>query len=246
MRARHRHFNPRAMGAKLVLDARYVDQADNTAVSTWSDRSGNGWDATQATGANQPTLQTAEFGGQNIVRFDGTNDRLEANGSAGMLNNVGGATFLCLVKYQVVNTSPSLFGTSTPTGLTRATLVISSGLYGVGGRRLDANGFQSITSSSPSASAGRTLLQTGVFDYSNAALTLFLDGTSAASSTSFQTSGNTSATDALRVTIGCGTGLGAFSQADVGTLVGFSIALNGGQRKRVEHAMAYSFKQSCN
>lgn len=74
MRARHRHFNPRFAGADLVLDARYIDQSDNTAVSTWADRSGNAYNATQATAGNQPTFQTAKQGGCGGVDFDGSND----------------------------------------------------------------------------------------------------------------------------------------------------------------------------
>lgn len=76
MRKRQRHVNPRHAGAVLVLDARYIAQADNTAVSTWSDRSGNGYDFAQATGANQPTLQVGEVGGSSIVRFNGTSTYL--------------------------------------------------------------------------------------------------------------------------------------------------------------------------
>lgn len=74
MRARHRHFNPRFAGADLVLDSRYINQSDNTAVSSWSDRSGNGFDATQANATNQPTFQTGEQGGCGGVDFDGSND----------------------------------------------------------------------------------------------------------------------------------------------------------------------------
>lgn len=76
MRARQRHVNARHAGAVLVLDARYINQGDNTAVSTWSDRSGSGYDFSQGTGANQPFLQTGEVGGSSIVRFDGSNDKL--------------------------------------------------------------------------------------------------------------------------------------------------------------------------
>ena len=76
MRARQRHLNARHAGAMFVLDARFIDQSDNTAVSTWADRSGNSYDVSQSTGANQPTLQTGEVGGSSIVRFDGSNDYL--------------------------------------------------------------------------------------------------------------------------------------------------------------------------
>ena len=76
MRRRHRHFNPAHAGADLVLDARYITQSDNTAVSSWADRSGNAYNADQATGANQPTFRTAQQGGCGGVDFDGSNDFL--------------------------------------------------------------------------------------------------------------------------------------------------------------------------
>lgn len=76
MRARQRHLNARHAGAMFVLDARFINQSDNTAVSTWADRSGNGYDVSQATSANQPVLRTQAQGGSSIVRFDGTNDSL--------------------------------------------------------------------------------------------------------------------------------------------------------------------------
>jgi hypothetical protein len=76
MRARHRHFNPRHAGADLVLDSRYIAQSNNTAVSTWADRSGNATDATQSNGANQPTFRTGQQGGNGGVDFDGSDDFL--------------------------------------------------------------------------------------------------------------------------------------------------------------------------
>lgn len=50
--------------------------ADNDAVSSWTDQSGYGRNATQGTGTRQPTLQTAELNGHNVVSFDGTDDFL--------------------------------------------------------------------------------------------------------------------------------------------------------------------------
>lgn len=76
MRARHRHFNPRFAGAGLVLDSRYINQSNNTAVSSWEDRSGNSRNANQSNTASQPTFQTNQSGGNGVVRFDGSNDQL--------------------------------------------------------------------------------------------------------------------------------------------------------------------------
>lgn len=76
MRRRQRHLNARHAGAMFVLDARFINQADNTAVSTWADRSGNGYDVSQATSTQQPILRTQAKGGSSVVRFDGSNDAM--------------------------------------------------------------------------------------------------------------------------------------------------------------------------
>lgn len=48
--------------------------ADNTAISSWPDRSASNQDATQATAGNRPTLQTRESNSRSVVRFDATDD----------------------------------------------------------------------------------------------------------------------------------------------------------------------------
>lgn len=78
MRARQRHLKPKSIGAFIALDSRYINQSDNTAVSSWVDISGNSNNANQANATNQPTFQTAELGGNGVVRFDGSNDFLES------------------------------------------------------------------------------------------------------------------------------------------------------------------------
>jgi hypothetical protein len=47
---------------------------DGTAVRTWSDQSGNGYDATQSTTAARPTYIASGLNGLPVVRFDGTDD----------------------------------------------------------------------------------------------------------------------------------------------------------------------------
>lgn len=76
MRKRHRHFKPRSVGATVAYDSRYINQSDGTAVSTWSDMSGNGRDLSQSTSSKQPTYKTGIQGGAGVVRFDGSGDAL--------------------------------------------------------------------------------------------------------------------------------------------------------------------------
>jgi len=51
-----------------------IGLGDGDSIATWSDESGNGHDATEAT--NQPTYETNELNGLPVVRFNGSNDKL--------------------------------------------------------------------------------------------------------------------------------------------------------------------------
>jgi hypothetical protein len=74
MRARHRHFNPAHAGATLALDARYIAQANASAVSSWASRPRGSFTMAQANAAIQPTLQLTAMNGAAAVRFDGADD----------------------------------------------------------------------------------------------------------------------------------------------------------------------------
>jgi hypothetical protein len=61
----------------LWLRADSLSQSDGTAVSSWTDSSGLGRNAVQATGANQPLFKTLIVNSKPIIRFDGSNDFLK-------------------------------------------------------------------------------------------------------------------------------------------------------------------------
>lgn len=64
-------------GLKLWLDAsQIVGLNDGDSVTTWSDLSGNGYDATQGTASKKPVYKTAILNGLAVVRFDGVDDVL--------------------------------------------------------------------------------------------------------------------------------------------------------------------------
>lgn len=70
-------FSPEQIsGLKLWLKADSLALSDNDAVTTWTDSSGSGNDATQGTAAKKPTFKTAIQNGKPVVRFDGTDDVL--------------------------------------------------------------------------------------------------------------------------------------------------------------------------
>lgn len=63
-------------GLRLWLKADALVLANNDPVTSWTDSSGLGNNATQATVAKKPTFKTAIVNGLPVVRFDGTDDRV--------------------------------------------------------------------------------------------------------------------------------------------------------------------------
>jgi hypothetical protein len=72
-------FDPTSIaGLEMWLDADQLVLANDDPVATWTDESGNGTDATQATGGSQPLFKTAVQNSLPAVLFDGTDDWLRA------------------------------------------------------------------------------------------------------------------------------------------------------------------------
>ena len=68
-----------SIDAALWLDAVIIafTKDSNGLVSQWNDKSGNGHHATQSTESLKPISGTATINGNNALKFDGTDDRLE-------------------------------------------------------------------------------------------------------------------------------------------------------------------------
>lgn len=70
-------FSPTSItGLHSWYEAGSLNLADGTAVSSWTDISGNGHDAVQATGSKQPIYKVNIAGGRPVIRFDGSDDFL--------------------------------------------------------------------------------------------------------------------------------------------------------------------------
>ena len=77
-------FSPLDLSPALWLDASdesTLSGPGGGAVSTWSDKSGNGHDFSQATSSSQPTSGTRTMNSLNVLDFDGTTDFLQNNPS---------------------------------------------------------------------------------------------------------------------------------------------------------------------
>lgn len=102
-----------------------------SAVTGWSDQSGNGHDVAQGTAANQPTLTAGEINGVDVVTFDGSDDFL-ANDPASYLNGESGVTALVVVE--------SNDGSGSDAGILDTDDTFGDGQDDVFGVRYDASG----------------------------------------------------------------------------------------------------------
>lgn len=177
---------------------------DNTAMRVWQDQSGNAYNAEQSTSAARPTYRTNQLNGLPAVVFDGTDDRLSlVSGALGMLRNVAGATVFAVVKYSASGVlMRSIFiSNNIGTGQSRLTIgILPDNKIQIGGRRLDANSFESADSAN--AISNIFLMHSGILDYANAKAFQYRNGTLDGTDDPFQTAGNTSDTNSVYITIG--------------------------------------------
>jgi hypothetical protein len=108
-------INPSSIsGLTLWLKADSLGLSDGTAVSTWTDSSGTGNNATQATGVNQPIFKTNIVNGKPTVRFDGSNDSLTFSSSPADTSVFVVASLGVAPASQTAYAPFTVFGTGTP------------------------------------------------------------------------------------------------------------------------------------
>jgi hypothetical protein len=249
MRARHRHFKFGAVqNSKLVLDSRYIQQSDNTEVSPWADRSGNGHDVSQATAANRPTFQTAEQGGNGVVRFDGSNDVLTRN-EIGISSPVA-ATLIVYAKRATGSTGEFLTLVEVPEYWrlifsTANSFVATVGINFIG---YPDNG-TTIVSQSQGVSTSTDTFKVYSVTYNGSTASnkdnysAFLDGEG---QTILQGAGQSGLGRGSTVGIGARGTAAGHTGCDIGFVGVFGIDMAAPLRKRCEHANAFAFKHSCN
>jgi len=177
-------------------------------VSTWYDQSGNGNDATQATTTAQPKIVSAGSLVTGGIDFDGVDDQLGLTGAGlDIFKNVRyGQVFSVATSDEIgLSTSRIIEFKTTGTGarytLGESNTIASS--YRVGGRRLDADAFDSTTASATHGSTEK--LVTGFTNWSDAEAYIYQNGTNVGTDLSFQTAGLTSNTSSRLENTGIGT-----------------------------------------
>jgi hypothetical protein len=234
MHRRARHFNARDAGATLVLDSRFITGlADGDPVSTWSDRSGNGYDAT-GSGSARPTFEANEQGGCPTVRFDGSNDTLLSSLNSALIFT-GDLTFITLLKRKGSRTFPVAFGFSVfDVGEGRGIFLFSSDSYKLSYGQSGADVKSSFVVNIDTAVIG-TALRSG----SNC--TVFANSQNVGTGTP-----TTSPVTVNYFAVGSSGISSNFFEGDISYGVAFNRALLPPLRRRLEHAAALSFKISCN
>jgi hypothetical protein len=223
----------------LWLDATRINQANNTAVATWADQSGNGYDATQSTTAARPTFIASGLNGLPVVRFDGTDDHLGLSGGAlGLFKNVAGATIFIAVKYSATAVNASSFFASNGTSATIARIQIrttTTPRYQVTARRLDADSSQNV-GSNQATSTTNFVIHSAFFNYQNTLMQQYINGTLDGEKTDFQTAGNTSNTDSLAIFLGRVSA--TYLTGDIAEIIVYNRALNTSELAQVHRYLS--------
>ena len=202
--------------------------SDFTSVRIWKDKSINGYDATQATSANRPTYRSNQIDSKATIQFDGSDDFLSLpSGALGILRNVAGATIFLLYKASTDLTIQTALWVSN--GISANQIRVQSrktatNTFSAFGRRLDADASaQNVASTT--TNVGDYILQSIKVDYQNTLLEQFLNNTLQGQSLTFQTSGNTSDTDALVTNLG-GTNTGSNLNGNIAEILIYNRTLS--------------------
>ena len=226
-------FNPKSIAnLGLWLDASNTSSLtfNATTVSEWRDLSGNGRHFAQETAAAQPGTST--LNGRRVLTGTQSNTLMAGNSAAlTIARNVPAVTVFAVAQMDA-QPFQSIFVASRG-GATTARVLLgrNNSETVIGGRRLDADSFAQVVY------AGVTTPQvyTGVLDYANSDAFLYGSGALTASSTSFQTDGNTSDTSSNAVSLfAAHSVLVNHLVGSIAEIIVYQRALSATERQRVE------------
>jgi hypothetical protein len=204
-----RLWSPSLVRPRLWFDASDISTLSSaTGVSELRDKSGRGLHLSQATGGDQPLYVANRQNGLSVIR-NASADIL-ARSSVPIFNNVGQGWIFLVVRWPTVgnaaNGPPVVFfaaGSSSPV-VTRASITAfptdGTNTLSIGGRRLDTDGFQQVSTSTTRASVqDRFIIQVAHFNWAAAQANHWTNGTQDLTAGAFQTAGNTSPTNSFTI-----------------------------------------------
>ena len=183
--------------------------------------------------ANSPYAQMYTFDGTTLTNLTKLN----------MFRNVGGGTVFVVIKYDVTAlNSQSGFVASMGTNANASRVLtgwqLASGKFNVGGRRLDANSFQSVLATTTASSI--FYMQTALINYSNSDASVFINGKLENTNTSFQTDGLTSDTNSLGIYLG-NVGNTEWLKGDIAEVIAFNRALTTAEIRDVHYYLSAKY-----
>ena len=230
------------MGATVAFDSRYINESDNTAIQTWSDRSGNAINLTQATSTKRPAFRTGVQGGCGVMRFDGTDDSM-ATASYNVTNTVSG-----MYVYKNAQTSEQcVFERS-------ANYNNFVGAYSsfVGSGTVLTASFRNTFVNPNSYAAANFTTRTSNFEifqynYAGSAASHFASSNGSLMTKTYVI-GQAHSTNSANVAtfVGARNNAQLFFNGDLGIFYTIPTDVGDSMRKRMNHHAAYSFKISCN
>jgi hypothetical protein len=237
------------MGATLVLDSRYITGlSDGNAIGSWPDKSGNGYDPTQATAAAKPTYKTAIQGGNPVARFDG-GDSLYKDQN---LSTVNALTVLAVCSFTNNTTRYTVFDAKNTGSGSFQGFVIEQNTFNTAGQKYGfytSNGaFDSATATSSGMKIISTAANTTASNTVVDTTTYRVQGvTSALTAKAGSGYANLTAVNGFMVGSFNNAGSAAFSwhNGDIAQIIVLPSETTGATMKRLEHAAAYSFKIAC-
>jgi hypothetical protein len=243
MGRRCRHFSWGAIGASAAIDARRITGISNGAtLQTWSDASGNGRDFSNSISGERPTYESAGINGLPSVRF--ASGRGLCRTTTLPVGTLGAETQFALVSFDSPPSAYQAIISNGDTGGTSFTIAVNPSnnleVYTVTSISVDGGisaGTEIVTISADSS--GRSM-------WRNGATQSLTNSTVAVPTTRAVKTDNSLIFN--NINYGAGVGNDKFNSALRGSIgLGLYVPylMTAPLRKRVEHAIGYSFRRTC-
>ena len=204
-------------------------------VGYWGDKSGNGRHATQATAGSRPTIGSQN--GRRALSANGSSHEMALTNAGGVTRNAPGVTIIAALSPNTVSgiRTAVFFSVGNSTGA-RSLLQFNGAEVRAGGRRLDADSFDSATGGT--IVANQPIVAVARLDYANANAVAYSNSAPLATDTSFLTAGLVSDTASQASSIMNSSGGSLFYSGIFAELLVYNRALTDAERRKAEIYLA--------
>jgi hypothetical protein len=222
-------FSPLSLNPALWLS----DTGSNAA--QWDDISGNGRNATQPTGVQQPAIVTNAQNGRQVRRFDGSNDLMSLSNS-NLVRNVPALTMIAVYKWTSNPTASKAVFAAQGNGTTALRAWLGAGVnsrkLNVRARRTESDSAEIVNSTADNTT--NFIIHTGIINYTGQQLSQYINGTLDGQVAAAFSSANSADTDSTTISLGANPGTGNFADIDFAEFLVFQKTLTTAERQAVE------------